>query len=82
MVVFPNLNLCCEFARPISGGRALCYHYYLASFALLPGAGPALAPRLLAAFGSQRERYRNAAEVQTYSGVAPVSDANGTLVIS
>jgi transposase len=41
-------------------------------FKSLPGAGPALAPRLLAAFGSQRERYRNAGEVQTYSGIAPV----------
>jgi hypothetical protein len=46
-------------------------------FKSLPGAGPALAPRLLAAFGSQRERYRNAGEVQTYSGVAPVIEKSG-----
>ena len=32
-----------------------------------------LAPRLLAAFGSQRERYANAEEVRTYSGIAPVT---------
>ena len=46
-------------------------------FRSLPGAGPALAPRLLAAFGSQRERYRNAGEVQTHSGIAPVMEKSG-----
>jgi len=40
-------------------------------FKSLPGAGPALA------FGSQRERYRNASEVQTYSGIAPVMEKSG-----
>jgi len=34
----------------------------------LPGAGPAMAPRLIAALGSQRERYQSAAELQRYSG--------------
>jgi transposase len=43
----------------------------------LPGAGPALAPRLLAAFGSDRERFKSAAEVQTFSGVAPVTRRSG-----
>jgi hypothetical protein len=46
-------------------------------FESLPGAGQALAPRLLAAFGSQWERYRNASEVQTYSGIAPVMEKSG-----
>jgi hypothetical protein len=36
-----------------------------------------LAPRLLAAFGSQRDRYRNADELQTYSGIAPVTERSG-----
>ena len=36
-----------------------------------------MAPRLLAAFGSQRERYQNAAEVQIFSGIAPVSESSG-----
>jgi transposase len=40
-------------------------------FDSLPGAGAVMAPRLLAAFGSQRERYQNAAEVQIFSGIAP-----------
>jgi transposase len=46
-------------------------------FDSLPGAGAALAPRLLAAFGSQRERYGSAGEVQCYSGIAPVIERSG-----
>src|ERR1700730_8297968 len=46
-------------------------------FESLPGAGAALAPRLLAAFGSQRDRYGNAGEVQSYSGIAPVTERSG-----
>jgi hypothetical protein len=37
-------------------------------FESLPGAGAALAPRWLAAMGSQRDRYGNAAEVQNTAG--------------
>jgi transposase len=46
-------------------------------FDSLPGAGAVMAPRLLAAFGSQRERFANAAEVQSYSGIAPVTERSG-----
>jgi transposase len=46
-------------------------------FESLPGAGAALAPRLLAAFGSQRERYASAEEVQAYTGIAPVTERSG-----
>lgn len=46
-------------------------------FAALPGAGSALAPRLLAAFGENRERFPNAASVQKYSGIAPVVERSG-----
>jgi hypothetical protein len=42
-----------------------------------PGAGPAMAPRLVAALGSQRERYQSAAEIQRYSGIAPVVASSG-----
>jgi len=41
------------------------------------GAGPSLAPRLLVAFGEQRERFTSAAEMQKYSGVAPVTERSG-----
>src|SRR5262249_2887004 len=46
-------------------------------FQSLPGAGAALAPRLLAALGSQRDRYGTATEVQKYSGIAPVTERSG-----
>jgi len=46
-------------------------------FASFPGAGPALAPRLLAAMGSDRSRFESASEVQKYSGIAPVTDRSG-----
>lgn len=46
-------------------------------FAALPGAGHILAPRLMVAFGEDRERYENAIEIQRYSGVAPVVERSG-----
>jgi transposase len=46
-------------------------------FRPLPGAGPSLAPRLLAAFGEQRDRFKNAAELQRYAGIAPVTERSG-----
>ncbi len=46
-------------------------------FEELPGAGPHLAPRLLAAFGEQRERFPDAASLQRYSGIAPVTERSG-----
>src|SRR5439155_24888778 len=48
-----------------------------ALFRALPGAGVTLAPRLLAAFGEQRERYQSAVEVQRYTGIAPVTESSG-----
>jgi transposase len=52
-------------------------HPDYALFSSLPGAGPALAPRLLVAFGEQRERFASAADVQKYSGIAPVTERSG-----
>lgn len=46
-------------------------------FAQLPGAGTALAPRLLAAFGENRDRFPNAASVQKCTGIAPVVERSG-----
>jgi hypothetical protein len=48
-----------------------------ALFASLPGAGAALVPRLITAFGTQRDRFDNAYQVQCYSGIAPVTEASG-----
>jgi len=46
-------------------------------FHSLPGAGPTLGPRLLGTMGSQRERYAHAANLQSYTGVAPVTKRSG-----
>jgi transposase len=46
-------------------------------FASFPGAGPTFAPRLLAAFGEQRDRYAAAEEIQRYAGIAPVTERSG-----
>ncbi|MGK0297895.1 MAG: transposase [Gammaproteobacteria bacterium] len=46
-------------------------------FDSLPGAGPVIAPRLLVAFGSNRDRYQTASEMQKYAGVAPVIEQSG-----
>lgn len=52
-------------------------HDDAAVFRSLPGAGAALAPRLLVAFGSDRRRFDTAADVQSYSGIAPVTKSSG-----
>jgi transposase len=46
-------------------------------FASFPGAGPVLAPRLLAAFGSQRDRWKRVEEFQPYTGIPPVTVRSG-----
>ena len=46
-------------------------------FDALPGAGAAFAPRLLVAFGEQRDRYASADELQKYAGIAPVTERSG-----
>jgi transposase len=46
-------------------------------FAALPGAGPQLAPRLLVAFGEDRERFGRAQDLLRYSGIAPVKESSG-----
>jgi transposase len=46
-------------------------------FQSFPGAGDALVPRLIAGFGSQRERWTKASELQCYSGIAPVLESSG-----
>ena len=46
-------------------------------FAALPGAGAALAPRLLVAFGTDRTRFPSAEAVQTQVGIAPITIRSG-----
>lgn len=46
-------------------------------FAALPGAGHIQAPRLLVAFGEDRNRFESATEIIRYSGIAPVVERSG-----
>jgi transposase len=46
-------------------------------FANLPGAGPHLAPRLLVAFGAERDRFSSAQAFMSYVGIAPVKEESG-----
>lgn len=46
-------------------------------FESFPGAGAVLAPRLLAAFGADRDRYHAASDIQQLSGIAPVTEKSG-----
>ena len=64
-----------ELDRKIEGVAVAHPDFFI--FDSLPGAGAVMAPRLLAAFGSQRDRYRCADELQTYSGIAPVTERSG-----
>jgi transposase len=50
-------------------------------FESLPGAGEALAPRLLTVFGTDRDRYAAADEIQQLSGVAPVTKQSGNSLV-
>ncbi len=64
-----KLNKAIKLAYKIQNDRVI--------FDSLPGAGPQLAPRLLVAFGSNRDRYSEAAELQKYAGIAPVIERSG-----
>jgi transposase len=46
-------------------------------FSQLPGAGPVMAPRLSAFFGTDRSRYSKAQNVQTFCGISPVTKSSG-----
>src|SRR5882724_10319762 len=78
----PSLTNCALLFRPSSASmpRSVPVSKTLPDYALfdtLPGGGPALAPRLLTAFGEQRERFLAADELQRYFGIAPVTERSG-----
>jgi transposase len=64
-----------EFDRQI----ALAYQAHPDKFITdsLPGAGPALEPRLIAALGSQRDRFTSADDMVCCFGIAPVTAGSG-----
>ena len=49
-------------------------------FASFPGAGDVCAPRLAAAFGTDRARWASASELQSYSGIGPVTERSGKTI--
>lgn len=61
--------------------EALCRsHQDYEIFASLPGAGPVYASRMVAAFGTDRERFATADELARLSGIAPVMERSGQRV--
>ncbi|HEA1013507.1 TPA: IS110 family transposase, partial [Escherichia coli] len=46
-------------------------------FKSLPGMGPCMGPRMLAALGDNRDRFNSAEEIQNYAGIAPVTERSG-----
>jgi len=52
-------------------------HPDAAIFRSLPGAGDALVPRLIAAFGTDRNHWRDAGDLQRFSGIAPILVRSG-----
>ena len=56
---------------------AMDAHPDAAIFRSFPGAGSCLAPRLLVAFGTDRNRFSSAEEVATFHGIAPVTRQSG-----
>ena len=64
-----------EFDTTIA--KAVAEHEDAPIFESLPGAGAALVPRLIVAFGSDRERYESAADLQNQSCIAPITQQSG-----
>jgi len=64
-----------EFDANIS--EAMKQHPDAHLFTSLRGAGAALAPRLLCAFGSQKDRWEDADSLAAFSGIAPVTRKSG-----
>ena len=63
------------FDRQIAALAAI--HPELPILKSLPGAGPVMTPRLIAALGTQRERFASASELSTTTGIAPVQQSSG-----
>lgn len=64
-----------EYDREIA--RRMAQHCDAELFQSFPAAGAALAPRLAVAFGTDRERFSSAVEIQQLSGIAPVLKRSG-----
>ena len=65
-----------KFEKEIAAAYAT--HRDHAIWSSFPGAGETIAPRLACAWGANREAYPGAADMQLYSGIAPVTERSGT----
>lgn len=54
-----------------------CAHADAAIISSFPATGKVFGPRLIAALGTDRERFESAHEIECYSGIAPVVDRSG-----
>lgn len=57
--------------------EVFAHHPDQALFDSFPGAGPVCAPRLAAAFGTDRSRWESASALQSHAGIAPVTERSG-----
>jgi len=64
-----------EYERQIA--RLFAQHQDAFIFDSFPGSGEIFGPRLLAAFGSQRDRFTAPEDMQRFSGIAPVTVQSG-----
>jgi len=80
--VIKNLNQAiAEMDQAIA--RLMDQHADAEIFRSFPAAGPVLGPRLLVAFGTDRDRFADAVEVAQFYGIAPFRRASGkSLVIA
>jgi len=68
-----------RFDREIA--RTFIQHPDASLFAALPGSGTVYSARLLAAFGSRRERFESAEALLNFCGIAPVLKRSGQTTI-
>jgi transposase len=73
LAVLPELLA--EYDRQIA--HLFSQHVDYAIWDSFPGAGDVLAPRLAAAWGTQRDRFETSQAMSSYSGIAPVKEASG-----
>lgn len=88
-IIEPLSMVCALLAKQIEASRkaveafdqqieqALKKHPDGELFTSLRGAGPTLAARLLCAFGSQKDRWQDADELASLSGIAPITRQSG-----
>jgi len=60
-----------------AGASVFAAHPDAAIFTSFPGAGAVLAPRLLVAFGTRRDRWNSVEEFQPYTGIPPITVRSG-----